>query len=635
MIGSKLGSYELEEEIGRGGMGIVYRASQAALARTVAVKVLLPHLAQDGEFVERFLREARAAAKLEHPGVVTIYDVGEFEGTYFFSMRWLQGRPLEEILAEDGALPIDAAVSCAAQVAAALGYAHEAGIIHRDVKPANVILDGSGRAVLTDFGIARAASDTRLTRVGAAVGSPDYMAPEQINGEEIDARADLYALGVLFYHLLTGEPPYTGDAAIAVAYQHLNAPVPSAREARPEVPAELDEVVSKLLAKEPAERYQTAEELLLALSPWEPRTAEIPLRPAGPAGPAAADDEEAAAPPRRSRLAAISLLAAAALAVAGGAYWLTGRGAAAPPAGTAPGPEVEAGSPPGPQTYAAVISVVPDLPDLEVWVNGRDSGQTTPAEVPLEGEIGESLTLELRRDGAVLDNRELSLGPQMELSWAPRLRPPAESLTVTSRPEGARVTLDGEAVGETPVAVELEPGRRYRLSLSLDGHEPAARRLALEELTAEQRESGLHFPLQVSVPPGELVVLADYQVEVRAGGRSQKGTGEVRLSLPPGSHEVRLSAPGVFYSDTETVVIESRQTRELALPQKVSVQLRAYPSNCRVSIGGRDVGWVPTTVDLTIGWHEFRWEWESEGQSIGSRELVRRTTEQIFKEMPE
>jgi serine/threonine-protein kinase len=654
MIGSKLGSYEIEEEIGRGGMGVVYRANQPKLQRRVAVKVLLPHLAQDAEFVERFLREARAAAQLEHPGLVTIFDVGELEGTYFFSMQWLQGRTLEEKVADGGALPMEEVVGVVSQMAAALGYAHGAGVVHRDVKPANVIVDDRGRAVLTDFGIAQAANETRLTRAGAAVGSPDYMAPEQISGGEVDARTDLYALGVLFYHLLTGETPYSGDAPIAVAYQHLNAPVPSVREKRSEVPPELDEVVRRLLAKAPEDRFQSAEDLLAALQQVPiaavaaPATGIGPIHSPAPRSEGGAEPgDQAAEEGRRPRRVRPWLAVVAAVVFFGaGVYWGSGRGRVASQGGGGAAeavptqvppespPEPAPVEPPAPESFSAVVEIQPDQGDLEVWVDGRDQELRTPAELPVEGLVGDALTVELRRDGVVLASLDLILGPEMESHWAPAVAPAEEILTISSQPAGARVDLDGTTLdGVTPLAVAFVPGRDYRLALTLENHEPAGWSFALEDLSAEQRQSGrLHFVLASSIQPGELVVRADYRVTVEIDGRRESGEGDVRLSVPPGSYSVALSAPEVFYSDTRDVVIESEQSQTLELPQTVTIPVAAE-GRCRLSIDGRDVGDLPARFELTIGSHEFRFQWEG-GQIRQALYNIGLSTQRIFEVTP-
>ncbi len=647
MIGSKLGNYEVEEEIGRGGMGVVYRASQPNLQRQVAVKVLLPHLAKDAAFVERFLREARSAAKLHHPGLVTIFDVGELDGTYYFSMQWLQGKTLEEKLEESGPLPLDEVVGVVSQMASALGYAHDAGVVHRDVKPANVIVDEHGRAVLTDFGIAQAGNETRLTRVGASVGSPDYMAPEQISAGEIDARTDLYSLGVLFHNLLTGEPPYTGDAPIAVAYQHLNAPVPSVRDKRPEVPPALDEVVQRLMAKAPEDRFQSAGELLAALQaisgvqaagvPAGIATAPIPISADLPAGPATEDEAAArpAAGPLGSPYARLALAAVAVALLGGGIYWTMGRGGETATAATAPGRPPAAGPvSPSPREFSGSVEIRPDLPGLEVWLDGRDQEMTTPAVLDLAGDPGEARTVELRRDGEVVAALDLVLGPEMESRWTPTLAPPEETITITSEPAGARVELDGLPLeGVTPLPVALAPGRAYQLTVTLDGHEPAGWAFDLDQLTPEQRQAGsLHFALAPSVPPAELVVRAGYRVTVEVAGRRRSGDGELRLSLPPGSHTVELSAPQVFYGDSRRVVLESKETRVLELPVTVTIPVAAVGS-CRLSIDGRAVGELPAQVELTVGPHTFRFEWEG-GLVKERRHNIGLSTQRIFEVKP-
>jgi TonB family protein len=288
----KIGNYEIVGELGRGGMGVVYRAIQPSLNREVALKVLPPYFAKDKELVERFFREARAAAKLKHPHIVTVYDFGEDEETYYFAMELLEGESLESLIKGKGTFSLSEIEAIITQVADALGYAHKRQIVHRDIKPGNIIINERGDAVLTDFGIAKAASDSKLTQTGTSVGSPEFMSPEQVQGGEVDFRSDLYSLGILIYKLMTGTAPYKGETGISIAFKHVNEPVPSLKSALPGVPDWMDAVVSRLLAKDPADRYQSAEELIKAL-----REKKAP--PEAAAAPAAAPVPKSAPKPAR------------------------------------------------------------------------------------------------------------------------------------------------------------------------------------------------------------------------------------------------------------------------------------------------------------------------------------------------
>ncbi|MFG2528364.1 protein kinase [Streptomyces sp. NPDC048516] len=260
MLGQR---YELVEQLGHGGMGTVYRAVDHRLRRTVAVKTLSAELALQPEFRTRFQREAHAAAALNHPGVATVHDVGEDASggaaEPYLVMEYVEGRTLSQVL-KDGALPVAQAVDITGQVLDALEHSHRHAIVHRDIKPANVMLNGSGKAKVVDFGIAKALSEaaTRLTGTGVAVGTPAYLAPEQINGAETDHRTDLYAVGCLLYELLTGRPPYTGDSPFSVMHQHLSAePVPPSR-LRPELPPAVDAVIVRALHKGREDRFASA-----------------------------------------------------------------------------------------------------------------------------------------------------------------------------------------------------------------------------------------------------------------------------------------------------------------------------------------------------------------------------------------
>lgn len=261
--------YELDAEIGRGGMGIVYRARDRRLKRMVAIKVLPPELAFRSDIKTRFLREAETAAQLNHPNIVPIYTVDEVHGLVFFEMAYVSGDNLAKRLHDRGVLPVDEVRHILRDVADALAYAHERGVVHRDIKPDNILLDAeTGRPMVTDFGIARAVSDgdSRLTATGMAIGTPAYMSPEQAAGERvIDGRSDIYALGIVAYQMLAGEPPFSAGSTPAMLVKHISEiPVP-VEQRRADVPPDLARAVSLMLQKDPANRFPSAGDLVKAL----------------------------------------------------------------------------------------------------------------------------------------------------------------------------------------------------------------------------------------------------------------------------------------------------------------------------------------------------------------------------------
>ena len=254
------GRYQISRKLGAGGMANVYLAEDQELGRRVAIKVLDDRHASDDQFVERFRREAQNAAGLSHPSIVSIYDRGEAEGSYYIAMEYVEGRTLKELLVARGPSPIGIAIDYTRQILSALRFAHRNGIIHRDIKPHNVIVDGDGRVKVMDFGIARAGA-SQMTEAGSIIGTAQYLSPEQARGAPVDQSSDLYSTGIVLYELLTGSVPFTGESPVEIAMKHLSQPPLSPSAARPEVPRDLDYVVLRALAKDPAERYRSAEEM--------------------------------------------------------------------------------------------------------------------------------------------------------------------------------------------------------------------------------------------------------------------------------------------------------------------------------------------------------------------------------------
>lgn len=288
LTGSSLGKYQIIDEIGRGGMGIVYRAHDTDLHRHVALKVLLPHLVSDSEqSLERFRREAVTVANLKHPHIVTVHDVGTNAGYHYIVMELLQGRTLRQEIQNLGALPLPQATHITQQLAAALDYAHQQGVIHRDIKASNIILGEKGDVTLTDFGLAKLRQAASITRVGFTLGTLKYMAPEQISSDTIDHRIDIYALGVVTYEMLSGTLPYVGETPQELLQGILFTPPVPVTQVNPNLPTEIERILTRALAKEPQDRFGTAGEMAVAMQRLRPLTGlklvtpdrrEFPLR---------------------------------------------------------------------------------------------------------------------------------------------------------------------------------------------------------------------------------------------------------------------------------------------------------------------------------------------------------------------
>src|SRR5215208_964306 len=258
------GRYRVIGRLGSGGMADVYLAEDTQLGRRVALKLLYRRFAEDAEFVERFRREASSAARLQHPNVVQVFDRGEWDGTYYIAMEFLEGRNLKQIVRDHGPLEPALAVDIVLQILKAARFAHRRGVVHRDIKPHNVIVDAEGRAKVTDFGIALAgASD--MTETGSIMGTAQYLSPEQAQGQPVDARSDLYSIGVVLYELLTGVVPFDAESPVTVALKQISeAPVPAIQR-NPAIPPALDAVVMHAMRKDPGARFQDADEFIAAL----------------------------------------------------------------------------------------------------------------------------------------------------------------------------------------------------------------------------------------------------------------------------------------------------------------------------------------------------------------------------------
>ncbi|WP_233269528.1 Stk1 family PASTA domain-containing Ser/Thr kinase [Alteribacillus sp. YIM 98480] len=258
LIGKRISErYQIQDKIGGGGMAHVYKAQDIILERSVAVKVLQPQYNTDEEFIRRFHREAQAATSLAHPNIVNIYDVGEEENLYYIVMEYIEGETLKEKIQQQGPLPLEQSVGLMNEILGAIGHAHANGIVHRDIKPHNILINHNGEAKVTDFGIARAASAATITHTNSVMGSVHYLSPEQAKGGRITAQSDIYSLGVVLYEMVTGSLPYTGDSAVSIALKHLQEPLPLPSEKRPGLPQSLENVILKATVKDPLERFDS------------------------------------------------------------------------------------------------------------------------------------------------------------------------------------------------------------------------------------------------------------------------------------------------------------------------------------------------------------------------------------------
>ena len=261
MIGSTIGSYRILSELGEGGMGVVYRAQEILLDREVALKALHPQITRDESRLQRFKAEAKALARLHHPNIATLFNFFEQDGVYYMVMEFIDGRNLEDVVRQNGALPLRPALEIFNSGLRGFEHAHQRGVIHRDIKPSNLMLTRAGEVKITDFGIARVAGGGKLTQTGKLIGTLEYMSPEQVQGQEQDARSDIYSLGILLFELVTGKMPWTATSDFDIMRSHLEVPAPPARSLIAELPPALDNVITRALNKKPDERFQSVGEM--------------------------------------------------------------------------------------------------------------------------------------------------------------------------------------------------------------------------------------------------------------------------------------------------------------------------------------------------------------------------------------
>jgi serine/threonine-protein kinase len=463
--------YEILGALGRGGMGMVYKARDRALDETVAIKVLRPDFSQDPTMAERFKSEIRLARKVRHRNVCAIHDFGEERGLQFISMELVEGMDLKRLLRERGALPLKEAYELAIQVAEGLQAVHEAGIIHRDLKTPNVMRDPAGHARLMDFGIAKRQGGETLTATGSIVGTPEYMSPEQAQGHKADFRSDIYSLGIVTYELFTGQTPFRGETPISTILKQINDPPPLDTAPALGLPAELRTVLHRALAKDPAQRYQTAQAFAEAL-----RDARRPSHRQVPASTEALRAPTVLAPGGARGRSGPSrwLLGAAAVAVVGVGVviFALGRGRAPVPPSAEPTLPPSTVVAPGPTSPATVpVTTVPAATPTPTPVSTPTPRATATPRPPAPPATAPVTTIPVTTVPATV---------------APARTPlPDGTLLVVARPWG-EVSVDGRTLGETPLqAIPLSPGT-HTVSVRHPAYQPIERQVRIRSGRSER-----------------------------------------------------------------------------------------------------------------------------------------------------
>jgi serine/threonine-protein kinase len=613
---SSIGRYEVKRLLGGGAMGNVWLAEDPRIKRKVAVKTMrMDNLRNDAdrhECLARFQREAEVSGLLNHPSIVTIYDVGESELGPFLAMEYIQGKPLDALIKSGESMPLAEKLRIIAGIAEALDHAHSHNVVHRDVKPGNVMIAEDGRAKLMDFGIAKH-EDATLTQTGTFLGTPSYASPEQIREGKVDNRSDIFSFGVMTFEVLSGYAPFPGSSINTILYRIVNEPPV---EVEPPVmglmPDGWKRVFNKVLAKLPQDRYPSCAMFVRDLMEVTTEIAKDERRellgilhvPSGePIVPpilSKSHDETYLVPPRQTHKGRPALMIAAAAFLAlggGGAYlFMKGRGG-----------------------ESLQVSTNPDK--AQVFIDGKPQDGLSPLMVVL-------------RPGAHLKVERKGFVP-LELDFAPGQFPPVLNLQplvtdvkVESTPTGATVNFDGQMLKETtPATLRWDQSRLHKLTLTVDGGLGFARDFEVGE-TPEGKilalvPSGGKPELLDARAEGFLKVAGPFAVRVRVDG---KDLGELsasgRHTLPPGKYKVELLAPKVFFRETRTVTIQPGQPASLSLPALAKLTVYSYPGTALVTIDGQATGVESdgnTPIPVAVGSHTIGFEGKGTKQNVEVR----------------
>ena len=670
LIGQTIGNYQVIEEIGRGGMGIVYKALQISLNREVALKVLPKQFTLDAEFLHRFRREARAAAGLNHPNIVQIYEIGQQSGINFFVMEYVEGVNLKNLIEQEAPFPLLKAIDIIWDTCNALDFAHTHGVIHRDIKPHNIMISKIGETKVFDFGIARAADSAGLTTTGTSIGTPQYMSPEQARGEkEMDGRADLYSLGIVFYEMIVGMVPFEGSTAVGTMYRHVNEIPDPPSKVNPDVPEELNRIVMKTLQKEKEKRYQTGAEMIDDL-----RLVKENL-------PADRDESAKRTSPRRKKKRGIfTLVAAAFLLVFAAAvvYYYFGFMSrydfvlrTEPPGAIVSEEGRIIGATPLKMTADKVgfgdhIFVL-SLPGYaeEIFTFSLDQGEKMDQSFVLTQSIcgltiqseppGARVHLDLIERGSTpLDFNQLKSGSHLITlnlaGYVPRqdtvvveegrtetlnlvLSPLPSTLIVSSLPESAHVFIDSMVFEEpTPLEIQLDRGEHVVRVLKV-GFMPVETLMTVQPGAVHKAAFNL-LPMEEVIPHGSLKIVATPWAEVLVDGRSLGTTKEKTTfgNILSGKHRVKLTCPGYPAYEKDVIIMPNQEvsvSHNFAAKGWLNISCVNENQNSvvgKIWIDGAPHGQTPRVVrDLYVGPHKI--EVAAEGYVSDIRTVIIKANE--------
>jgi serine/threonine protein kinase len=666
---ARIGRYVVLARIGKGGMGMVYRGLDEALDREVAVKTLTGGGNLDEESRRRFEVEAKAAARLQHPNIVTVFERGEDRGVPYIAMEMLPGVDLEALLRSGEVLPLAEKLDIVIQVARGLAYAHENGIVHRDIKPGNIRLLDDGTAKIVDFGIAKQ-EGTQLTRTGTMLGTVHYMSPEQVRGQKLDGRSDVFSLGVILYELLAGRRPFKGEGVTDVLYRIVHEePHPLDLSSLGELYPRLQEILARALAKETPQRYDTAtrfaDDLADVLAAQrrgegaertpssvqeavtaarrqvkEGRTEEgvRRLRELQEAHPRSLETRRALRsalreksrrekPPEPETTAFPELEATfQALPTSHEPETLLQPTVVLPEPGRGPSSRpsrtpwffggalaaIVAGAvllrTPEAATPVDVRIPVRSQPmGAAVLLDGRETGVVTNGEVVVGAPAPPEVVLTFRKEGQMEAERVVKLPLAEGEAVSVALLAAATMVPLKTEPPGASVTLDGEMLeGVTPVDLSLDPATEHRLTVALEGH--GSRHLRLEPGGVPP---DLFLKLEPAGPQGAVVISSSYPIDVVWKGRAlAKDQLSPRVSLPGGRQTLTLLSPTAFLETDVTVSVTGDGESALSAPGLGKLNIRALPDNCQVAIDGRFVDYPPIlNKAVAAGTHVVSFTW--------------------------